>query len=469
MFNSTSGNFSNFTDELTTRLFFNKTQSSLNWQHIILSSISCTFLIGLIIFGNALVIIAIGKDKNLKSFQNWFIASLAVSDILVGLLVMPLSLVNQLLGYWPFGTVMCDLWLATDVLFSTASILNLVLISLDRYWSITKAMTYVRQRTKKRVMLMITAVWTSSMVICFPPLAGWKRPQKITNLGQECSLTQDIGYILYSTLGSFYIPLIVMIIVYFKIYLAARARARRALKKKKQNQLKNLKKEVQAYTTDRNKLQVPNAYGDDLSSPSANDSEGREIIKMVSTNHPIECSKLLVSDSDSACDSTGIQKIVATNPKENPISEESDFNTQNLKPLLEKHTHFDHKVFEKKKKIHTIFGRKKTEKKLVNEDSGKSFLEDPERAKKKLARARERRAIVVLGIVMFTFIFCWLPFFLTYLISSIFKLDVPKLLFDIFFWAGYTNSALNPIIYTIFNQDFRNAFKRLLCSPRKHH
>jgi len=126
--------------------------------------------------GNVLVIVAIAKDRHLNGLQNWFIASLAVSDLFVGLFVMPLTLANELMGYWVFGRVMCELWLSTDVLLCTASILNLVLISLDRYWSITKAISYVRLRTRGMAAGMIAAVWALSMIVCLPPLVGWKRP-----------------------------------------------------------------------------------------------------------------------------------------------------------------------------------------------------------------------------------------------------------------------------------------------------
>ena len=57
----------------------------------------------------------VALERSLAGTQNWFIASLAVSDILVGLFIMPLSLTNELLGYWPFGSVLCDLWLSTCV------------------------------------------------------------------------------------------------------------------------------------------------------------------------------------------------------------------------------------------------------------------------------------------------------------------------------------------------------------------
>ena len=58
---------------------------------------------------------------------------------------MPLSLATELMGYWAFGDVICQLWLSTDVLLCTASILNLCLISLDRYWSITRPIDYVSE------------------------------------------------------------------------------------------------------------------------------------------------------------------------------------------------------------------------------------------------------------------------------------------------------------------------------------
>ena len=134
----------------------------------------------LIVLGNGLVVVAIAVDRQLKGLQNilqnmellqntaglqnWFIASLAVSDLLVGLFIMPLSLANELLGYWAFGDILCQLWLSTDVLLCTASILNLVLISLDRYWSVTQALKYIRRRTPRRAALMISAVWILSAI-----------------------------------------------------------------------------------------------------------------------------------------------------------------------------------------------------------------------------------------------------------------------------------------------------------------
>jgi len=82
-----------------------------------------------IVVGNSMVVVAIAVDRRLKGVQHWFIGSLAVSDLLVGLFIMPLSLATELMGYWAFGDVICQLWLSTDVLLCTASILNLCLIN----------------------------------------------------------------------------------------------------------------------------------------------------------------------------------------------------------------------------------------------------------------------------------------------------------------------------------------------------
>ena len=95
-----------------------------------------------------------------------------------------------------------------------------------------------------------------------------------------------------------------------------------------------------------------------------------------------------------------------------------------------------------------------------------AVLVERERARRRMARLRERRATLVLGIVMASFIGCWLPFFFLYPLSLLLEFDVPAPLFAVIFWLGYCNSALNPIIYTIFNREFRAAFRRMLCPGR---
>ncbi|KNC34463.1 hypothetical protein FF38_02727 [Lucilia cuprina] len=168
--NFTSLNGSNITEVV----WDGRYPSGYTLTHIVIASIIVTILMIVIIVGNMLVIIAIATEKSLKNIQNWFIASLAVADFFLGLIIMPFSLANELMGYWIFGSWWCDVHSAMDVLLCTASIMNLCLISLDRYWSITKAVDYLKSRTPARAALMIAAVWIMSALICIPPLLGWK-------------------------------------------------------------------------------------------------------------------------------------------------------------------------------------------------------------------------------------------------------------------------------------------------------
>lgn len=160
-------------------VFRNGYPSGYTLTSIIFASVIVTILMIVIVVGNMLVIIAIATEKALKNIQNWFIASLAVADFFLGLVIMPFSLANELMGYWVFGSWWCDIHSAADVLLCTASIMNLCLISLDRYWSITQAVEYLKSRTPTRAAIMITMVWIMSALICFPPLLGWKvtRPE----------------------------------------------------------------------------------------------------------------------------------------------------------------------------------------------------------------------------------------------------------------------------------------------------
>lgn len=88
---------------------------------------------------------------------------------------------------------------------------------------------------------------------------------------------------------------------------------------------------------------------------------------------------------------------------------------------------------------------------------------DPEREKRRLARKKEKRATLILGLIMGSFIACWLPFFFLYILkAACHQCDIPGSAFAIAFWLGYMNSVLNPVIYTIFNKDFRRAFRRIL-------
>lgn len=187
---------------------------------VVLSSIALAAMIG-----NVLVIAAVWRYRRLRSVTNCFVVSLALADLLVSILVLPLNIVVEVTGQWLFGSIVCDLWVSSDVLLCTSSILNLCCISLDRYFAITRPLIYSTRRNKRLAIFMVAVAWGLAAVVTCPPIFGWKEEGR--DLADGCSLTRDPGYIIYSSCGSFFIPLLVMLFVYARIYHVASKREKR--------------------------------------------------------------------------------------------------------------------------------------------------------------------------------------------------------------------------------------------------
>lgn len=193
-------------------------------QTVLISIILLAVILGTII-GNILVCVAVCLVRKLRRPCNYLLVSLAVSDLCVAVLVMPTALMYEALDEWRFGRFFCDVWVSFDVLSCAASILNLCAISLDRFWAITKPLEYGVKRTPRRMMLCVALVWVGAACISLPPLLILGNEHSIIHDGQEipaCVVCQNFGYQIYATFGSFYIPLAVMLFVYYQIFKAAR-------------------------------------------------------------------------------------------------------------------------------------------------------------------------------------------------------------------------------------------------------
>ncbi|XP_055600715.1 dopamine receptor 2-like [Uranotaenia lowii] len=179
------------------------------------------------VFGNSLVILAVIRERYLHTATNYFVTSLAVADCLVGLVVMPFSALYEILhNTWFFGEDWCDIWRSLDVLFSTASILNLCVISLDRYWAITDPFSYPMKMTRRKAAALIAAVWICSSAISFPAILWWRSVREEDMPAYKCPFTENMGYLVFSSTISFYLPLLVMVFTYCRIYRAAAIQTR---------------------------------------------------------------------------------------------------------------------------------------------------------------------------------------------------------------------------------------------------
>ncbi|XP_036453462.1 5-hydroxytryptamine (serotonin) receptor 2C, G protein-coupled-like 1 [Colossoma macropomum] len=180
-----------------------------NWPALLI-----LVIILLTIGGNILVILAVSLEKKLQNATNFFLRSLAVADMLVGILVMPISLINILYDYaWPLPNALCPIWIYLDVLFSTASIMHLCAISLDRYVAICNPIQHSRFNSRTKAMLKIAAVWTISIGVSMPiPVIGLSNKDKVFVNG-SCVLNEE-RFMLVGSFVAFFIPLVIMVVTY---------------------------------------------------------------------------------------------------------------------------------------------------------------------------------------------------------------------------------------------------------------
>lgn len=79
---------------------------------------------------------------------------------------------------------------------------------------------------------------------------------------------------------------------------------------------------------------------------------------------------------------------------------------------------------------------------------------------------KEKKAALMVGILIGVFVLCWIPFFITELIVPLCSCDIPPIWKSIFLWLGYSNSFFNPLIYTAFNKNYNNALRNLFSRQR---
>ncbi|XP_067874161.1 trace amine-associated receptor 1-like [Heterodontus francisci] len=189
------------------------------------------FMLLIILFtviGNMLLIISISHFKHLYTPTNYLILSLATADFLLGCLVMPYSMVRSVETCWYFGQLFCKFHSSCDIMLSTASILHLCFISVDRYYAVCDPLRYKTRITFFSVQIMVFISWAASAVFAFGliflnlNIKGIEEfyYNNIACYGSCTLIFSEISGVVTSLI-SFYIPGVTMLCIYCKIYFVA--------------------------------------------------------------------------------------------------------------------------------------------------------------------------------------------------------------------------------------------------------
>uniref|UniRef100_A0A452HZH1 D(3) dopamine receptor n=1 Tax=Gopherus agassizii TaxID=38772 RepID=A0A452HZH1_9SAUR len=309
-----------------------------------------------------------------------------------------------------------------DVMMCTASILNLCAISIDRYTAVVMPVQYqygTGKNSCRRVSIMIVMVWMLAFAVSCPLLFGFNTTGDLS----VCSISNP-DFVIYSSVVSFYLPFVVTLLLYVRIYFVLRQRQRKRTLSRQASHSISIKA---CYTQKEHKERKTLHHGhqDPLSSHLQLKSPIQELSP--------EKKLLTPCDLQQYCSFCHQASFPRARTNGNELKEKRRSREQGLE-------------------VRTLSnGKILTSLKLVHQQP-------------RTVQLRERKATQMLAIVLGTFVVCWLPFFMTHILNTHCQAcHITPELYSATTWLGYVNSALNPIIYTTFNTEFRKAFLKILC------
>nr|6ZFZ_A Chain A, Muscarinic acetylcholine receptor M1,Endolysin,Muscarinic acetylcholine receptor M1 [synthetic construct]6ZG4_A Chain A, Muscarinic acetylcholine receptor M1,Endolysin,Muscarinic acetylcholine receptor M1 [synthetic construct]6ZG9_A Chain A, Muscarinic acetylcholine receptor M1,Endolysin,Muscarinic acetylcholine receptor M1 [synthetic construct] len=425
--------------------------------------------------GNILLMLSIKVNRQLQTVNNYFAFSLACADLIIGAFSMNLYTVYIIMGHWALGALACDLALALDYVASNAAVMNLLLISFDRYFSVTRPLSYRAKRTPRRALLMIGLAWLVSFVLWAPAILFWQYlVGERTVLAGQCYiqfLSQPI--ITFGTaMATFYLPVTVMCTLYWRIYRETENRANifEMLRIDEGLRLKIYKDTEGYYTIGIGHLLTK--------SPSLNAAKS-ELDKAIgrNTNGVItkdEAEKLFNQDVDAAV------RGILRNAKLKPVYDSLD--AVRRAALINMVFQMGETGVAGFTNSLRMLQQKRWDEAAVNLAKSRWYNQTPNRAKRVITTFRtgtwdaytfslvkEKAALRTLSAILLAFILTWTPYNIMVLVSTFCKDCVPETLWELGYWLCYVNATINPMCYALCNKAFRDTFRLLLLARWDHH
>lgn len=450
------------------------------------------------IIGNILVMLSIKVNRNLQTVNNYFLFSLACADLIIGLCSMNLYTVYIVIGYWPLGPVVCDLWLALDYVVSNASVMNLLIISFDRYFCVTKPLSYPVKRTTKMAGMMIAAAWVLSFILWAPAILFWQFivggrtvPEK------ECYIQffSNAAVTFGTAIAAFYLPVIIMIQLYWQISRASKSRV-----KKDNRKTSGTTPEALSPGQRRNSAPKPtnnNVPGEDTGhcqTQATDDGGNQHDGKLQNGRGPSSTAEAEQAEPDesarencapgeekeSSNDSTSGSAAVSNQKEEEvmPCAPNSSGEPSQVAPRQRakaggsKLTCIKIKTKSPKSDFYTPSNATveivpATERQNHVARKIVKMTKQPPNKKKKAAPSREKKVTRTIMAILVAFVATWTPYNVMVLINTFCTSCIPNTVWTIGYWLCYINSTINPACYALCNATFKKTFKHLLLCQYK--
>jgi len=390
-------------------------EAELDTPAIIAKTFFVSLFMILSITGNISVIHVVKKHKKLQSVTNYFVCSLATSDILYTIFGGSSMIATTVEKRWVFGSFYCHFIGTLNTLVLTASLWTLVAIAVNRYLAIKKPFEINKIYTTKRTIIIIVSIWLGAFAISIPPVFGWS---KFTVENNFCIVNskKHFSYTMLLFFTNFIVPSISLVTLYACIYKLI----------KKQN------------------LKMKNVQGGIDKEVSSTNLETKNTELTVGGLTPTTLRKYLEHKLEKKSDVTlnNFQKLQSVR-----VSDISLDNTTYLQvPNITNRTP-------------STISAPPTPNTLRKIETNKLFT-------------KERRTTTMLLAILVTFFVCYLPFTIA---SLLFAFGLAPTNFGLVTFGlviTFVNGILNPIIYGVMNSNFRAAYKDMYsccfpCSKKK--
>ncbi|XP_051927094.1 muscarinic acetylcholine receptor M1 [Hippocampus zosterae] len=450
------------------------------WQVIVIVFLTGSLSLATVV-GNILVLLSFKINKALKTVNNYYLLSLAFADLTIGTLSMNLYTTYIIMNQWALGPVICDLWLAIDYVASNASVMNLLVISFDRYFSVTRPLTYRAKRTTKRAMTMICLAWSISFILWAPAILFWQYiVGERTVPSNECFiqfLSEPI--ITFCTaIAAFYLPVTIMTTLFWKIYQETEKRAKdiQGLKGSgagnRSNDGVTKSQKEKSDTPSTQQIQSANEMNDEQNKQASDNCKDNSSVPrgMESTG---KCRAFLFHFSSHFC--RGFRRADNTVPADQSCCD--SLNNNDASEDEEEVNDADQtRLATDGKKTKRTKDRKSPESKHPppSEDASPEniSMKDAKRfaskaktevnKRKNEKKANDKKAARTLSAILLAFITTWLPYNIMVLVNTFCQDCIPGTLWALGYWLCYVNSTVNPMCYALCNKTFRTTFRDIL-------